>query len=77
MAKKVKRHFVNFALGEVDLGFAFEHHAAARQVALNVGLAGAVHRLLGQSAHTQQTCPEFVELLQKTSARHYPNLPVM
>ncbi len=75
--QKVEGHFVDFALGEVDLSFAFEHHAAARQVALDIRLTGAVHGLLGQSAHTQQTCPELVQSLQKTGARHYPNLPVM
>ena len=32
--QQVERAFVDFALSDVDLGFAFEHHAAARQVAL-------------------------------------------
>jgi hypothetical protein len=58
------------------LGFAFEHHVAAGQIAFNVSLAGAVYRLLGQTAHPEQTCPEFVQSLMKTAA-HYPNLPVM
>ena len=75
--QKVERHLVDFALGDVDLGFAFEHHAAASQVAVDVGLAGAVHCLLGQSAHAEQTCPEFVHSLHEIGCAHYPNLPVM
>ena len=74
--EQVEGQFVDLALGDVDLGFAFEHHVAARQVALDIGLAGAIDGLLGQSAHAQQTCPEFVQSLLKAGA-HYPNLPVM
>ncbi len=75
--EKVESHLVDLALGEIDLGLAVEHHAATGQVAFDIRLAGAVHGLLGQSAHTEQTCPKFVQSLQKTGACHYPNLPVM
>ena len=63
--ERVGDQAVNIALGDVDLGFAFEHHATARKVALDIGLAGTVHGLLGQSAHTEQTCPEIVQSLQE------------
>src|SRR5579862_7666607 len=76
-SEQIERHLVDFALGEIDLSLALEHHPAARKIALDVGLAGAVDSLLSQSAHTEQTCPKFVQSLQKTGARHYPNLPVM
>ena len=74
--EQIEGQFVDFPLGDVDLEFAFEHHVAARQVAVNVRLAGAIHGLLGQSAHAKQTCSKIVQSLLKAGA-HYPNLPVM
>jgi hypothetical protein len=58
--EQIKRQFVDFPLGHIDLEFALEHHVAARQVAVNVSLAGAIHGLLGQSTHAKQTGSKIV-----------------
>ena len=56
--------------------FALEHHLAAVQIAVEVGLAGAVHSLFGESAHAEQFLTQLIKALLK-SRSHYPNLPVM
>ena len=75
------RGLVDFALGGVDQALPFEHHLAAGQVALHVGLTRAVYGLLRQSSHAKQPLPKIVEPLLKTRAHDtnlsYPNLPVM
>jgi hypothetical protein len=74
--EKVEGELIDFAFDLIDLGFALEHHLATREIALNVGLAGAVDRLLGEATHAEQAIAKFVETLLETST-HYPNLPVM
>ena len=67
---------IDFPLGNVDHGFALKDHLAARQVAIDIGLASPIYGLFGEAAHTEQLLPEFVESLLKART-HYPNLPVM
>jgi hypothetical protein len=64
------------ALGEIDLGLALEHHLAAVQIPVQVGLAGTIDGLLRKSAHSKQLLAQFIKPLLK-SRTHYPNLPVM
>src|SRR5581483_1230687 len=44
---------------------AFEHHLAASQVALHIGLAGTIDRLLRKSSHAKQPFPQIVKPLLK------------
>ena len=71
--EQIERGLVDFALGRIDQALAFEHHLAAREVALHVGLAGAIDRLLRQSSHAKQPLPQIIEPLLK--ARTHWNLP--
>ena len=45
--QKIESQLVDFALGGVDEGFALEYSMATCQIAVDVGLAGAIHGLLG------------------------------
>jgi len=74
--EQIEGVLIDFPLGNVDHGFALKDHLAARQVAIDIGLASPIYGLFGEAAHTEQLLPEFVESLLKART-HYPNLPVM
>jgi hypothetical protein len=84
--KQVEGGFIDFTLGGIDEGLAFQHHLAASQVALDKGLTRTVHRLLRQTSHAKQTFPQIIEPLLKARTHYvdpslsdlaYPNRPVM
>ena len=49
----IESEFVNLALSCINEAFIFEDELAAREVALGIGLAGAIHRQLRQTAHAK------------------------
>jgi hypothetical protein len=71
--KQVECRFVNLAFRGVDQTLTFENHLATGEIAIDVSLAGAIHRLFRQSAHAEQPLAQIVEPLLKTRA-HYPDL---
>ena len=72
--KQVERSLVDFALGGVNHALAFKYHLASGKIALDVCLAGAIHRLLRESAHAEQPLPQIVEPLLKTRAHFFKPL---
>jgi hypothetical protein len=54
---------------------------ATAEIAIYIGLAGAIHGLFRQSAHTEQLLSQIVKPLLKARAHDpylsYPNRPVM
>jgi hypothetical protein len=74
--EKVESYFVDLTLGRIDKRLTLEHQMAPRQIAVDVSLAGTIHRLLRQSTHAKQPFAKIVQSLLKAGT-HYPNLPVM
>ena len=74
--QQIEGGLVDLALTGIDQALAFENHLATTEVAVDVGLTRAIHRLLRQPTHAKQLLPQIVEPLLKARA-HYPNLPVM
>jgi hypothetical protein len=70
----IESRFIDLALGAIDKAFTLQNHLAACQVTLNVSLASAVHRLLGESSHTEQPLSEIIQPLLKART-HDANLP--
>jgi hypothetical protein len=71
--EKVEGGFVDFAFRRVDLALTFENKMAAIEVAIDVGLAGAIDSLFGESAHAEQPLAKIIEPLLKTRT-HSVNL---
>jgi hypothetical protein len=74
-SQNVERHFIDLALGGVDVALIFEDQLAARQIAFGVCLAGTINRQFRKTSHAKQSFTEILHLLLKARA-HHPNLPV-
>jgi hypothetical protein len=71
--EQVKGSLVNFAFRIINEGLALKNHLAAREIAIQIGLTGTIHRLFRQTTHAEQLLTQIVEALLKARA-HYPNL---
>jgi hypothetical protein len=69
---------MDFAFGLIDEAFALQHHLTAREIAVDVGLTCAVHRLLRQSSHAKQPLPQIVkpELKARTHSQTFLEFPL-
>ena len=55
--EQIEGGLVDLALRRINQGLAFENQVTAGEIAIDVGLAGAIHRLLRQSTHAKQLLP--------------------
>jgi len=75
--EEVEGHLIDLALEAVDGHLSAIDEIADGKIADPVGFDGALDGLLRHAGHDEELFLEVVQVLLKTDAHHYPNLPVM